>query len=62
MEKGVNEVSNIFSVIVAIMVALTGLCGTLPETGDVIHCYDGGYTADPDGIPGLYACGEVFRH
>ena len=36
--------------------ALMEKLGTLPETGDVIHCYDGGYTADPDGIPGLYAC------
>ena len=57
MEKGVNEVSSIFSVIVAIMVALTGLCGTLPETSKPVTL-EAGITVDGDLSALAAAAGE----
>ena len=57
MEKGVNEVSNIFSVIVAIMVALTGLCGTLPETAKPVTV-EAGISMDGDLSALAAAAGE----
>ena len=57
MEKGVNEVSSIFSVIVAIMVALTGLCGTLPETAKPVTV-EAGISMDGDLSALAAAAGE----